>query len=140
MAFRHNINQLKTKKMNREIKFRVFDNLSKKMNPVNSIWGFPELENITIPFEDTVETLFNNFELMQFTGIKDKYGKDIYEGDLCNTEDGVCEIVFKYGCFCYLISKEETFCPSFNWHIEELEIVGNIFENPEMLLVSQAIT
>lgn len=123
----------------REIKFRAWEKTKQIMFFVNDIEG---LLQYTIFFNKdcSIEIDEYNSELMQFTGIKDKYEKDIYEGDLCNTEDGVCEIVFKYGCFCYLISKEETFCPSFNWHIEELEIVGNIFENPEMLLVTQAIT
>jgi hypothetical protein len=35
--------------------------------------------------------------------------------------------------FAYLIRNNETFCPAYNWHIEEIEIIGNSFQNPKLL-------
>lgn len=132
--------------MKRELKFRVFDNSNKKMSPVNSIWGFPDVENITIPFEDTVETLFNNFELMQSTGFVDKNGVEIYEGDIVNSGTGEilwCELeaMFKVKWHGevfkrirgqndrYTLNGEPLFMSA---HIA-WEVIGNIHENPELL-------
>lgn len=72
-------------------------------------------------------------KVMDFTGLKDKNEVEIYENDICKTECGICQIVFQDGGFAYLITKNETFCPAYNWHIEELEVIGNIYENPELL-------
>lgn len=74
-------------------------------------------------------------ELQQYTGLKDKNGKDIYESDILAVSflmNRPCPVVFKSGAFrfkdkddCYLI-----YSPNYQ---ESIEIIGNIHENPELL-------
>lgn len=64
--------------------------------------------------------------LMQFTGLKDKNGVEIYEGDIIKNGFGVEEVKYldgMYPCF-------------FDYDIfigENCEVIGNIYENPELL-------
>ena len=87
-----------------------------------------------------------DFKVMQWTGLKDKNGKDIYEGDIvqiqhpCWVENTV--VKFIGGCF-YCEQLEKHFknfgktIVSFR-DIEradgwKVEVVGNVFENPELI-------
>ncbi len=70
--------------------------------------------------------------LMQYTGLKDKNGKEIYEGDIVlNKYGNVCEMVFRHHGFYYTRPGWKTRLAHPNG--EELEVVGNIYENPELL-------
>ena len=60
----------------REIKFRAWDNKQNKMR--ND--GFSIYYDGSIQFADSIES--KDFILMQYTGLKDKNGKEIYEGDI----------------------------------------------------------
>lgn len=64
----------------------------------------------------------------QYTGLKDKNGKENYEGDIINDQDLIFEIVFQDGCFC---KKNEVGV----WILYEnkFEIIGNIHENKNLL-------
>jgi len=80
------------------------------------------------------------FIVQQFTGVKDSDEKEIFEGDIVNVKfrkcgEQICEIKYDtMGFECFLITKEE---PSFPMCIKDIiikiKVIGNIFENPELL-------
>jgi len=87
------------------------------------------------------EKYFDDCILMQYTGLKDKNGKEIYEGDIFKwvernnfNQNYICvgSVKFKYGSFtCH---NENTRRPSSERaNIEDMEIIGNIWENPELM-------
>lgn len=123
----------------REIKFRAWDKNNKK---ILSVFSF-DMNGAVETKEGTHQV--GTTELMQFTGLKDKNGKEIYEGDIvqiqhpCWTE--TTQVKFFEGTFfCEQLKKhpknESKSCPSFrdisrsNW---KLEVIGNIYKNPELL-------
>lgn len=76
-----------------------------------------------------IEIPFDNIKLMQSTGLKDKHGKDIFESDLIKLPNGeIEEVIFKDGLFCY-INCLHNLC-NVNTHSE---VVGNIYENPNLI-------
>jgi uncharacterized phage protein (TIGR01671 family) len=96
---------------------------------------------------DTGDDFFfvlNDFELMQFTGLKDKNGNEIYEGDVVQDESKMPQII-RFG-ECY---NKEAGIEFHGWYVEDIktkepfafsagdgevsEIIGNIYENPEKL-------
>jgi uncharacterized phage protein (TIGR01671 family) len=110
----------------REIKFRAF------YKPQKIMIGFEELCSRFNRFEIlTQKGLFKDFVLMQYTGLKDKNGKDIYEGDILGN-DGVVVWNESCACFGYELNGEVIVRP---WSLknEEYEVIGNIYENKEML-------
>jgi len=72
--------------------------------------------------------------LMQFTGLKDKNGKEIYEGDVVTTKYGSREIKYKEGAF-WVDEHEETINKNLLTQIETryFEIIGNIYENKDLI-------
>lgn len=107
----------------REIKFRAWD---KKLN---RLWIWEDLKNL--PMSDFKR---EDLEWLQYTGLKDKNGKEIYAGDILTAEDYVgfarlkAEVIFNRGRFCLNTGTiPEDLIP------ELCEVIGNIYETPELL-------
>lgn len=78
---------------------------------------------------------FKDIELLQFTGLKDNGGQELYEADVIKFNDGVDDI---YGLISY-DDEDGTYRVSYENITEHLseregdfEIIGNIFENPDL--------
>ena len=115
----------------REIKFRAWDAEEK-----NFIY-FDALDGILSKCDETYrQRCVGKFE--QFTGLHDKNGKEIYEGDLIKYgSDAPLEVIYRESCFCYnqksrYISRLQIFD-----NINKIEVIGNIHENPELLEVAK---
>jgi len=104
----------------REIKFRAWDESIKAMDV--------HLGLITsnLYYEEVIQIK----TLMQYTGLKDKNGREIYEGDIVENKYRH-KVEFITGCFC-VKDKFGSTTPIFECG-DVFEVVGNIYENPELL-------
>ncbi len=117
-------------------KFRAWDKHVKKIRKVTEIHSDDSLIYLKANNGKGYYCSFSDIVLMQSTGLKDKNGVEIFEGDIVRWHDVVTwdySVTFKDGVFC--ISDD----PSSNfYHLKEdingkFEVIGNIYENPELL-------
>lgn len=122
--------------MNREIKFRVY--ISKyKILDTPDIINFNTQE---VKYDSDYYSL-DDIELMQYTGIKDKNGKKIYEGDIVLIRIDKTNILhktvvkFKHGAFIADIigDNDYIYLFHFGFNKDDFGVIGNIYENPELL-------
>lgn len=130
----------------REIKFRAWEKTHKRMldkvlasrykdGACSLVW----FENDWVNFDEHCG------ELMQYTGLKDKNGKEIYEGDIIKNIRKTYEVFWndeKTGYYLkiiesdYVLNKGLHF-PIWQWVINfvlfDVEVIGNIYENPELI-------
>ena len=120
----------------REIKFRAWD--GKKM-----IYGNEDeydtwligMDNPTqiCKWDGICEDIL---DLMQYTGLKDKEGKEIYEGDICKRDYWKClyrvDWIGAGFQFVAVKSIDNDVEPTIN-SVKNFEVIGNIMENPELL-------
>lgn len=128
-------------------KFRAWDKKAKEMLEIESIDFLNETLFLRRESEFSmswVELNFNDVALMQSTGLRDRNGNEIFEGDIVKITNNLQEnevdynalIIFKDGGFCAIDGTEDNFglrryrLSDFNI---DLEIIGNIHEHPELL-------
>ena len=126
----------------RDIKFRVWDNernamLNSKSVDIDFFEGKIEITSDTIRYDEVYTDEIKDFELMQYTGVKDKNGREIYEGDIITItldtgnvitgsvgmNNGQWSIKY-YDRYYSLVSI---------WYEMQPEVIGNIYENSELL-------
>lgn len=143
--------------MSREIKFRAWNDVAKVMYPSN-------IPGLLIHFDGELNGLDENgmlegtdntrqHHLMQYTGLKDDNGKEIYEGDIVKTHDQNNVIEYEHGSFLvkglHADEYERTYSVLYHYLVDAtipdmphsrfdgvtttLEVIGNIYENPELL-------
>jgi uncharacterized phage protein (TIGR01671 family) len=122
----------------REIKFRAWDKKCEDM-----LYSDVQTEEYEFRFTENGIEVYGysddftnpmNVELMQFTGLYDKHHKPIYEGDIVSYFDLKHEVLFKNGAFGWMEDGEfysfSEMAPSV---FDEFEVIGNVYENPELL-------
>jgi uncharacterized phage protein (TIGR01671 family) len=124
--------------MPREIKFRAW-------NAVDKIMGQPFTIGVfcgAYPMSDNIDT--EGIEYMQYTGLVDNNGNEIYEGDIAEWHSGGAEgsgkrgiVMFERGKFFvdgFCIGFLDYPCDAFSDEaINIIKVIGNIYQNPELL-------
>lgn len=105
----------------REIKFRAWDTIHNEMSNTFSL-----LDCIN---QNQVFMLPENFKFMQYTGLKDKNGVEIYEGYILAWPEPYT-VIFEDGTFCVAEGDRNLL---FEVVDRGGEVIGNIYENPELL-------
>lgn len=116
----------------REIKFRAWVKETKEMFVVDDIdFDFSQISTTS------VWRSFEEVELMQYTGLKDKNGVEIYEGDVLTSNVQPCKMVNPikdgYGVVRFENGMFKLGAISLVTFISKMEVIGNIYENPELL-------
>nr|DAP23982.1 MAG TPA: YopX protein [Caudoviricetes sp.] len=124
-------------------KFRAWDKVFKEMVQVNALVLDEQVVKVTYKNGNVAKDDMKEYELMQSTGLKDKNGKEIFEGDIVDYKgrEAVVKWHGSYASFIYrfvdgLQERVSEWDPLF-LACYHFEVIGNIYENPELLEVEE---
>lgn len=118
----------------RDIKLRAWDELNKKI--INNIGITPKNVVYTQDMENNVFDVFPGCILIQYTGLKDINENEIFEGDIiqCTDNKNIYICLYSKGCFWLRNINEENSIRGLIFEFQgTLKIIGNVFENEELL-------
>ncbi len=111
----------------RELKFRIWSEKEKKMFIVKN----------TFAIYDYTEKYFESAQIMQYTGLKDKCGKEIYEGDILDFEINNRQYRVFFNKCSFKIQRTDHLNRNLylleDYPTWDMKVVGNIFENPDLV-------
>lgn len=121
-------------------RFRALDKKFKEMVQVDALVFDEQIIKVTYKNGNVAKEDLKNYVLMQSTGLTDKNGKEIFEGDIIDSTDGLLNGVVKFnidlGMWTNSLLRYNNFerlCSIAN----SREIIGNIWEHPELAEVKQ---
>lgn len=124
--------------MNREIKFRAWDKDENIMRDWKNLMDIVYGDN-KINGSDINDCIFNDDDLilMQFTGLHDSKGREIWEGDIISAE-GLCNLEVIWDSYGWAVKWNNCEYTEIDFIddellMEEIEVIGDIYTTPELL-------
>lgn len=116
-------------------KFRAWDKTHKKLGMIDAHMTDGLFQSVKIFDEDGDDWQESeNFILMQSTGLKDRNGKEIFEGDIVSIDTDEFDLLFvKYEVGIYCLMDDEGCAEYLSDYYIYVSVVGNIYENKEYL-------
>lgn len=123
--------------MSRDIKFRAWNSATSTLHENVGMDPYAKYHYVFDKSGGIVDMYGSMPTLMQYTRLKDKEGKEIYEGDILKTDRGLFEVFWREGFAGFYLrsvaNPDWIDLISMTGNVEWCEVVGDIYQHPELL-------